>query len=182
MARQLARARLSFERERQGQALPFVLYEMPAKAALPARGLTVYGVCPESPSQHLAPLALPARLDGRLALLAVEVHREEGALEVETWWQVTGDPVSEPFSIMGHLLSAEGETLAVADGLGISPLGLLEGDVIVQRHRFSPLPEGTPASLLTGAYWRETMERWGVTGAPGASALLVELDGAATQP
>jgi hypothetical protein len=95
-------------------------------------------------------------------------------LDVETWWVVTEHPVTRPFSIMGHLVSPQGETLDRFDGLGISPLDLVAQDVIVQRHRFAGHP-GAEIWLRTGAYWQDTMERWPLLDRPEADAILVPL-------
>jgi hypothetical protein len=73
---------------------------------------------------------------------------------------VTASPITRPFSIIAHLLSADGEVLGIADGLGISPLALTSGDVLVQRHRLAR-PQGKAGLWLrTGAYWLDTLERW----------------------
>ena len=95
---------------------------------------------------------------------------------METWWMVTGDPIIRPFSIMAHLVSSNGETMGEADGLGVSPLTVAAGDVVVQRHRFPRPPDGAAVWLLTGAYWLDTMERWPVAGVPGTDALLIRLE------
>jgi hypothetical protein len=95
-------------------------------------------------------------------------------LELETWWQVTQTPITRPLSIMAHLLTEQGQSLGVADGLGISPLTLATGDIVVQRHRFAKPPEGN-LWLRTGAYWLDTTARWAVTDSPGSDALFVPL-------
>jgi hypothetical protein len=115
------------------------------------------------------------RLDGPLALVGVTSHLSADRLEVETWWQVVQDPITRPLSIMAHLVTEQGQTAQVADGLGISPLDMQAGDVIVQRHIFSnPLP-GTKLWLRTGAYWLDTLDRWQVVDAPGADAIFIPL-------
>jgi hypothetical protein len=123
-----------------------------------------------------APLSDSIALDGPLTFLSTIVYIEEEVLEVETWWMVTDDPIIRPFSIMAHLVSSNGETMGEADGLGVSPLMLTAGDVVVQRHRFSRPLEGAEVWLLTGAYWLDTMERWPVAGVQGTDALLVRLE------
>jgi hypothetical protein len=76
---------------------------------------------------------------------------------------------------MGHLLSAKGQVLDQFDGLGISPLELARGDVLVQRHRFNAPPH-QEAWLRTGVYWQDSMERWAIADTPGADVLLVRLE------
>ena len=63
---------------------------------------------------------------------------------------------------MGHMLDAQGELVAVSDGLGLPVEQWQPGDVIIQRHRFQvPLDESlTSVTIWTGAYWLDTMERW----------------------
>jgi hypothetical protein len=62
---------------------------------------------------------------------------------------------------MGHLLTPGGQVIGQWDGLGISPLALHRGDIIVQRHSF-PAPSARETWLRTGAYWTDTMPRWSV--------------------
>jgi hypothetical protein len=109
--------------------------------------------------------------------LGAAPYLNDGTFEVETWWRVKDRSVAQPFSIMAHLLTEQGETLGVADGLGVFPLELRAGDTFVQRHRF-PIPkQGENVWLRTGAYWLNTMERWNVSGRESADALFVPLDG-----
>jgi hypothetical protein len=81
-----------------------------------------------------------------------------------------------PFSIMAHLLDAEGTVAGVADGLGAFPPVLAAGDVVVQRHRFPKPAESAGLYLRTGAYWVDTMERWAVQGVTGDNVLIVGLE------
>jgi hypothetical protein len=101
---------------------------------------------------------------------------DRDGLEVETWWQVTDGPITRPFSVMAHLLGPDGVVLGTADGLGVSPLVLAPGDVVVQRHRFSRSEAGGALWLRTGVYWLDTMARWPVVGVPGDTALYVALE------
>lgn len=119
----------------------------------------------------------PIQLDGPLAFLGVAAYPQKDVLEVETWWQVTEWPITRLFSIMGHLLADDGTVLGIADGLGISPLVMKAGDVIVQRHRF-PAPErSTRVWLRTGAYWldTETDARWPIADVAGDNVLFIPL-------
>jgi len=101
---------------------------------------------------------------------------DRDGLEVETWWQVTDGPITRPFSVMAHLLDPDGVVLGTADGLGVSPLVLAPGDVVVQRHRFSRPEAGGALWLRTGVYWLDTMARWPVAGVPGHVVLYVALE------
>jgi len=89
---------------------------------------------------------------------------------------VAGDADADYASalIMAHLLTEQGQSFGVAGGLGISPLTLATGDIVMQRHRFVKPPEGK-MWLRTGAYWLGTTTRWTVIGSPGSDALFVPL-------
>jgi hypothetical protein len=78
---------------------------------------------------------------------------------------------------MAHLVNARGESLDVADGLGISPDALIAGDVLVQRHHFDQPPPTEVLWLRAGAYWLdvESDGLWNVTGMTGANALFIPL-------
>ena len=45
--------------------------------------------------------------------------------------------------------------------MAVSPVELFPGDILVQRHRFDGVT-GEEFLLRTGAYWLDTMERWGI--------------------
>jgi hypothetical protein len=116
--------------------------------------------------------------------LGVDAYRDGEMLDVETWWRVTDGPIARPFAIMGHLLTPQGQVIGQWDGLGISPLSLATGDVVVQRHRFTA-PPATHLSdetwLRTGVYWADTQQRWTVSnGRPSraspADVLLIRLE------
>jgi hypothetical protein len=180
MARHLSQARLTFEQRYNSDELPaFVLYEATSTSAITPSSAAIYAAPTGIPASDLSagqPLQLPVRLKGPLALLGSAVYRDNGTLEVETWWRVTDSPIQRPFSIMGHLVSADGQTVESVDGLGVSPAALTVGDVIVQRHRFSQSSTTTGLSFLTGAYWSDTLERWDVENVPNTDSLLLRLD------
>ncbi len=181
VARHLARARLSFEQSNNSQSPSFALYEMTAATVKPSPVITdVYvtsGGRPVPGEQITALSEGPIALNGPLVFLGAEAYLEKETWEIETWWRVTDGPITRPFSIMAHLLSSDEGNTQVSDGLGVSPAALSAGDVIVQRHRFSPLRAGSDAWLLTGAYWLDTMERWSVDGAPVGDTISIHLDG-----
>jgi 4-amino-4-deoxy-L-arabinose transferase-like glycosyltransferase len=178
--RHLSHARLSYEQRQDGLLPAFAAYELSGEDTL---SLPAPRSVQAAPAETLpAPgettvLTAPVHLDGPLTFLGIATSATDDTLEVETWWQVTEEPVTHPFSIMAHLLTAQGETLGVADGLGVHPMVLRAGDVLVQRHRFARPADGSELWLRTGAYWLDTMERWKVVGVPGADALFVSLGG-----
>jgi 4-amino-4-deoxy-L-arabinose transferase-like glycosyltransferase len=178
VAEHLAQARLSFEQARTAQSPPFVLYEsLPGGVKYPSDSPAYALGSGTSPVEldALAPLAKPITLNGTMSFLGAVTYVGRDTWNVETWWHVEQGPVSRPFSIMGHLLSSDGETVGMYDKLGVSPLALRAGDVVVQRHLFAMPPGGMDLWLRTGAYWLDTMERWPVDSVPGSDALLVHL-------
>jgi hypothetical protein len=175
VARHLARGRVSFEQEYGNRGVPFALYEMPAGA--PARvgmACAIRADVPPAVVPASSCRVAPRAMQGPLVYLDAAAYRDGETLDVETWWQVRDGPIARPFSVMGHLLSPDGQIVDRFDGLGISPLALATGDVFVQRHRLAASPEGE-MWLRTGIYWGDTMERWVVSDAPGADTLLVRL-------
>jgi hypothetical protein len=155
LVRRLSQARFSFEQPHDRELPAFVLFEM-GRA-----GIAV----PE-------PVSLP--LDGPLVFLGAVSYLDGESFEIETWWQITDAPITRPFSIMAHLRSPDGQTLEVADGLGIPSVSLAEGDIVVQLHRFTARP-GSGAELVTGAYWLDTMERWPIRDKPGTDTISIEV-------
>ncbi|MBN1877968.1 MAG: glycosyltransferase family 39 protein [Anaerolineae bacterium] len=180
VARHLTRTPQTF-RQWEYQSLPaFALYESEgedasiqnpkSKIAYPARAEAVPVGLQES---ALAPILL----DGPLTFLGTSSYRATGSdiLEVETWWQVNENVPQRAFSLMAHLLTAEGTPLEVADGLGISPLLLQQGDILVQRHHFSNTASDTPLWLRTGVYWLDDGSRCPVR-YDNADAIFIPLE------
>lgn len=169
VAQGLAGARLSYEQAADPESPAFVLYERSAAGAGPSSEVDLSPFSSSTaPDKRLVP---PLALDGPLAFMGATVSIEK-SLEIQTWWRVTAGPIERPFSIMVQTLTKDGQVSGQFDGLGISPLALLPGDVIVQRHLFPDL--GTaPASFLTGAYWLDTMERWPIVDMPETDAIQV---------
>jgi 4-amino-4-deoxy-L-arabinose transferase-like glycosyltransferase len=177
IARRLASARLSLDMRRYTPKFPaFVLYEQEHPPALPSPSSVLAMPATMPPTAGTSPRTSPVALQGPLSFLGTATYRDKGGLDVETWWQVTDSPITRPFSIMAHLLTPDGQVLNVADGLGVSPLLLQVGDVVVQRHRFPNVPAGQTLWLRTGAYWSDSMQRWPVAETPGADALFVRLE------
>jgi len=175
VTRRLGEARLSLDMNRYTTDYPaFVLYEQEKPPMVPDSPMVVAGRAEMIPNSDEVRVAVPVALSGPLIFLGAGVYRDGLGLDVETWWQVTEGPIPRPFSIMGHLLTPGGEVLGVSDGLAVSPVELLPGDILVQRHRFDGVT-GEEFLLRTGAYWLDTMERWSVADAPGADVLWVSL-------
>lgn len=161
----LADARLSYAKKHWGRLHHFFIYEWaPAPLSAPETAVRV----PSDPASPVGGLSLsaPVLFDGPLALRGYQVAPVgEFAFELQTWWEVRSTS-ARPFSLMGHLVDAEGRAVCVADGLGVPVTEMRQGDWLVQRHRFL-LPEEAAASLdvlwfQTGGYWLDTMERWPV--------------------
>jgi hypothetical protein len=163
IARRLAGASLSFEQPVDGQLPAFALFEQRAEGSRYAAASTRPG------EGHASVL-----MEGPLAFLDAVVYVEGQGIEVETWWQVAAGPIDRAFSIMGHGLDGTGKTVALSDGLGVSPLALQTGDVIVQRHRFPDA--GGIDQFRTGAYWFDTLERWPLAEDPATDTLTFSLD------
>ncbi|MBN2392380.1 MAG: phospholipid carrier-dependent glycosyltransferase [Anaerolineae bacterium] len=82
---------------------------------------------------------------------------------LQTYWRVREVP-GRPLSLLAHLLGPDGTGVEVGDGLGFPIEQWRPGDVIVQQHVLS-IPAGAPPgeyTVITGAYWLDTMERWSV--------------------
>lgn len=161
----LVSSRLSYEQKRRGALPPFRIYEWQA------------GVSISESASLLVPdgMSSPIYLNGPLMFLGARTRPEPTGLTVETWWQVTEGPITRPLSIMGHLLNGAGELIGQIDGLGVSPVIWLPGDLLIQRHWFPLPPAGEELWLRTGVYWLDTMERWPVADLPQTDMLLIPL-------
>ena len=124
----------------------------------------------------------PWLFDDTLTLLGVSVvyekgvgTHEEGVVGVETWWRMDHtEPFTRSFSIMAHLVTEAGQSVAVGDGWGVSPMALRPGDIIVQYHEFKgSLNEAF--WLRTGVYWLEAGERWLITGDAPHDAVFIPM-------
>jgi hypothetical protein len=178
LARHLDGSRFSYQQEDASLLPPFLLYEASAQLEQP-RPIEVRGAGAGTPPITLAsalPLKTPVALNGPADFLGIQVFQDGETVGVETWWRVKQGPVMRPLSITAHLVTAEGQTLAVADGLGVQPVEWLQGDVLVQRHVFSKPPERTEVWLRTGVYWLEDGSRWELVDVPEADAIFIPLD------
>jgi 4-amino-4-deoxy-L-arabinose transferase-like glycosyltransferase len=178
VTRHLGGARLSFVKERADKFPPFLLYEAHSLPESLPDTATGYPAPADQPPATMADAEPPPdtpSLDGIVSFLGIRRYTTTDEWEVETWWRVDQAPITRPFSVMAHLTPADGPPIAVADGLGISPLALQPGDLIVQRHRFTRPPDGADYWLRTGVYWLDTLELWHMDGAQGADSILVFL-------
>jgi hypothetical protein len=168
--RQLVHSRLGFEQKTSGEVPPLTIFELyPSSTGITIpQGQETLWTSPAEWPPELAmtdgvPISTPISLEGPLAFLGYESVQEEQGVTLFTYWQATGTP-DRPFSLMGHLVGADGVPVAVGDGLGVPWDQLQPGDVLVQRHPLS-ISQGLldgPYWLQTGVYWLDTMEQWGV--------------------
>jgi hypothetical protein len=176
IARHLAGARLVWETNKStGEFGPYVAYAQESVPVLPASTAMPVLSASAMPTPATLSLTTPIPLAGPLSFLGVTAYPDSEGLEIETWWRVTEGPITRSFSIMAHLITYEGDILGTADGLGVWPVTLLSGDIVVQRHRFPNPPEGIQVWFRTGVYWLDTRERWLVADGPGADAIYVPL-------
>ncbi|HQE91540.1 MAG TPA: glycosyltransferase family 39 protein [Anaerolineae bacterium] len=175
LARRLGEQRLSFDMRRFTAEFPaFSLYE-PQQAPVPPQNDVVYLMGDAGlPTDTSTVLASPIPLQGPLTFVGATSYADGGGLTVETWWRVTAEPTARPFSLMAHLLDAQGTPLGVADGLGIASQALMPGDLLVQRHQFT-VTSATPLWLRTGVYWADDLTRWSTIADPTADMLLIRL-------
>jgi hypothetical protein len=167
---QLVHSQLSFEQKISGETPPLTVFERHPNSTgvtIPQGQETLWTSPVEWPPELAmadgVPVSTPISLEGPLAFLGYESTLEEQKVTLLTYWQVTNTP-DRPFSLMGHLVGADGVPVAVGDGLGIPWDQLRPGDSLAQRHSL-PTPQSSPDSpywLQTGAYWLDTMERWPV--------------------
>jgi len=180
VARHLSQLRLAYE-QLEYQRLPaFALYEQEEDViALRPSEVSAYpapvGTVP-STLWPGSPAVDQAEVGAYLVFEGVQTYPGDNSTVVETWWRVVDGSMTELFSIFAHLVTPEGLVLGGDDGLGVSPLTLATGDVIVQRHAFPEVDEPVGLWLRTGVYWLDDPdERWSVDGCPGDDALFVPL-------
>lgn len=106
-------------------------------------------------------------VDGPLKFLGYELDtlrvKPGQSVELSAFWQVR-ERASRPLSLMAHLIGPDGTGVAVGDGLGFPIEQWQSGDVLVQRHILAVPADVRPGTytIITGAYWLDTMERWTV--------------------
>ena len=177
VASHLRGAAMSFEQLSTPELPPSVLYEWksgePVAIAEGGAFLPVAGLPPDRALVE----ALDEPVFGQgLAYLGARAYRDGKGITVETWWRVEDGPFPQPFSIMGQLVSRGGEVLGMYDKLGISPLELQTGDVLVQRHLYDDPGEREDLWLRTGVYWLDRLARWEIDGVPGADMVYAKLE------
>jgi len=176
LSRRLASLSLSYRQWDYRETPAFLVYDGVDGPALPPSAPTVAPAPAGSlPGDLPATEELPVELQGPLSLIGVVAYPAEAALEIETWWQVTGAVGPEPFSAMAHLVRSDGQAIAVADGFAVPPPDLARGDVVVQRHIF-PDHNITGLWFRTGLYWSETTQLWPTASCAGCDAIFVSLD------
>ena len=175
IARHVAVQHLAYEESRPREEYPtFLLYESQGTATPPLAAIAV-GQAEAAPSTlDVGAEGAQAAVGEALTFLGALAYEDASGLEVESWWRVEEAPLHRSFSLMGHLLRADGTVLGVADGLGVDPTALQTGDLLVQRHHFEGVAWEEGLWLRTGAYWLDTMERWPVEDGP-ADAIFVPL-------
>jgi hypothetical protein len=153
----------------------FVAYEQHAALIRPSQENSMILASGLMPEQRAGTIDLPVLFNGTLAFIGTRVYSDTEQMEIETWWDVVGAPITRPISIMAHGLDESGNLIANADGLGLSPVVLRVGDYVVQRHVFKFPISAQPSWLRLGVYWLDTMERWSITGHEDTDSLLVPL-------
>ncbi len=178
IARRLMALHIVYRQQMNRSEPTFAIYTstadivIPSSNAWPARADTSPTILTTQ-----APIAAPIALDGALTFLGAAAYLQQNALDVETWWRVTGAASMRPLSIMAHLLTKSGEVKGIADGLGVPASTWQAGDIFVQRHVFS-LPTSdthTGYILRTGVYWADDGTRWHIATVTEADAIFVAL-------
>ncbi len=130
--------KLSYLQPQPGELPSFALWQR--KGALP------------SPSHR--PSEGPVTFGGVLTFLGYTSPLADGeGWTVLTYWRVERRPGTS-LSLMLHLRTASGETLAVGDALGFPTEQWRAGDLIIQRHRLMPsmAVDAEDCRLAVGAY------------------------------
>jgi hypothetical protein len=182
---QLAPARLSFEQKTPHEVPSLAILEWNPLPAIPAPSAGPVWAAPVEwpPAQAVrdgTSVSPPVSLDGPLTFAGHEINQDGRTITLITYWLVEARP-GRPFSLMAHLIDAQGRPVVVGDGLGVSVEQLEPGDLLVQRHDLSA-PQDLPAGtywLQTGVYWLDNMARFPVLagGQPvGDRLLLLSVD------
>ena len=163
---QLAPAHLSFEQKNAHEAPPLHVYEWDAQKMTDDRENQSLWASPVEWTPARAevegvPVNPPVRLDGPLTFEGYALDQDGRTITLLTYWRVEAH-IDRPFSLMAHLVNAEGRPVVVGDALGIGGEQLQPGDLLLQRHVL-PAPEDVAAGhywLQTGVYWLDTMSRF----------------------
>ncbi|MFN2286315.1 MAG: phospholipid carrier-dependent glycosyltransferase [Anaerolineae bacterium] len=132
----------------------------------------LYGPAP-APETALSDIVVDGPLDFLGYTLDVDDVVPGDEIALETYWRVRDVP-GRPLSLLAHLLGPDGAGVAVGDGLGFPIEQWQPDDVIVQQHVLSIPADARPGvyTVITGAYWLDTMERWHV--GEGETHIVVE--------
>jgi hypothetical protein len=163
--RQLGPASLSFEQKTPHEVPALTVFEWrpPLEIPTPDTGSVWASPVEWPPAQAMGDgtsVSPPVALDGPLSFVGHDIRQDGRALALNTHWLVKARP-ERPFSLMAHLVDAEGRPVVVGDGLGVSIDQLEPGDLLVQRHDLSA-PEDLPSGtywLQTGVYWLDDLAR-----------------------
>lgn len=150
----------------EGAGPPGAVLDLSARHADGSASYRVYRV--GRPELDLSSVPGDVLIDGPLRFLGFRVDGDapdlqQGTVHLSTAWEVIEVP-ARPLSLMAHLVGPDGVPVAVADGLGVPIEQWLPGDIILQRHVLEVPVDAPPGeySLVTGAYWLDTMERWSI--------------------
>lgn len=162
----LASARLSFEQKTPYEVPPLTIFEWNPFDATPWGETQQVWAAPAewSPARATSEgvsVTSPVLLDGPLNFVGYEMIQEKREIGLIAYWQVVRQP-DRPFSLMAHLVNAEGRPVVVGDGLGVPWDQLLPNDLLVQRHTLAA-PQDLAAGtywLHTGGYWLDTLARF----------------------
>jgi hypothetical protein len=176
-ARHTAPLALTYRQWDYRNAPAFLVYRRPGEPPpRPKNGLDVVIADAATPPAAMSEsVAAPVALRGPLAYLGTRAYPTGEGLEIETWWRVEAESLTRPFSLMAHLIDAQGNNLGVGDGLGAALTSLHRGDVLVQAHTFPDTPAMEGLWLRTGAYWLDSGERWRTGTAGAGDAIFVPL-------
>ncbi len=87
----------------------------------------------------------------------------------QTFWRQAGEPV--PLQIFFHLVAADGQVVAQADGLGVVAAGWQPGDLLIQEHRVQLPPTLTAGryQVIAGIYRLTDGARWRIIAGAGTT-------------
>jgi 4-amino-4-deoxy-L-arabinose transferase-like glycosyltransferase len=125
-------------------------FEQKQSLALPPYSIFTFQISNHKFQKDLTAPDAPTTLGDTVELLGYAVDRATArpgqSVELLTLWRVIGLPPA-PLSVMAHLLSSDGQPIAVGDGLGFTADQWQAGDVFVQRNVLQ-----IPANALAGAF------------------------------
>lgn len=176
----LVSARLTYHQRAGFILAPFSLYELNGIIPVPTRSLAGPADVEVPPREVTAHREAHYVLKDEIEFLGVTAlasSRAVDVVDIATWWRMIEVP-DRQFSIMAHLLHADGGLVEVGDGISLNQAFLKPNDIIVQRHTFSVDGDsaGDDLWLRTGIYWLDTLERWPVDQCPGCDAIFARIE------